>query len=650
MSARAGIGGAGRVALALALGLVAGRSRAASLSIETGVIVLGRTESATVTVRVDEPPGAEDRPLRLSVNVGSFSEPRRLGPGKYRATYLPPPTRFPQVALVAVWRETGPDARIDFLRLPLFGQTRLPVKARKGSRLRVEVGLDTFGPVTANARGEALVPIVVPPDVLEAKVTITDPNGGTTTKTVPVEVPPYNRLTAALVPHAILADGADWARVDVYYDLGGSRLAAGRVRVVPSIGTASLESAGKGLYAFRYVPPARTSAKDVQFRVSVDGDPRAAASARLSLGLNPPARVLVRAPPAPLAAGSGATALVGVLVLDASGLGLPAQEVAVTANGEPLGAPEYRGQGLYEVAFTAPRAYPPGGVVRLEARVKGAPAAGVANWQLEAPAAPRSVVARLAPSPVPADGRTDARLELDVRDAAGMPLEGAQLLVTASDGTVGALVPVAKGRYRAPYLPPQDLPDGAATLRVVDAAGTFERSLPLPLRRGRGRLLLGARGGWVHSLADLGTARAGVDLLVPFRVAGAPLFAGATATFATTSQDVSEAATGLETRSTATFVPVTLRLGAEIWAGRRAALSVGAGAVAAFARFETTAVSGQETGTGFGGTAFVALSIAAGPGQAFVEGAWSQVDVDAGSSRLPAGGVGVEAGYRLRVF
>ncbi len=50
------------------------------------------------------------------MNVGSFSEPMRLGPGKYRVTYVPPTTRFPQVALVAVWRETGTDARIDFKR------------------------------------------------------------------------------------------------------------------------------------------------------------------------------------------------------------------------------------------------------------------------------------------------------------------------------------------------------------------------------------------------------------------------------------------------------------------------------------------------------------------------------------------------------
>lgn len=639
-----------RVLSALAALAAGPAARPASLSIENGAIVLGRTESATVTVRVDEPPGAEDRPLRLAVNVGSFSEPRRLAAGKYRVTYLPPSTRFPQVALVAIWRETGPDARIDFLRMPLFGQSRLPVVARRGAEVTVGVGLGTFGPVTADRRGKAEVPIVVPPDAGDAKVWLKDRNGATVAKTVPVEVPRYNRLTAALVPHAIVGDGSAHARLDVYYDLGGAGLPADRVRVVPTTGRVTLESAAKGRYVYRFVPAAGADAREVRFDVAVDGDPRARASTRLTLGLPPPSRVVLRPPQAPLVAGSGARATLGVLVLDAAGLGLPGRKVIATANGEPLGSAVHRGEGLYEVAFPAPAAYPPGGVVRLEARVEGSDASAVANWQLQAPAAPRRVVAALAPSPVPADGRTAAVVELDVRDASGMPLEGAQLLLSASDGTVGRLAPVARGRYRAAYVPPERLPGASATLRVVDAAGTYERTLPLPLRRAPGRLLVGGRGGWVKGEGDLATTRAGLELAVPFRVRGAWLLAGATAGYATATQAVSDEVSGLQARSTATFVPVALRLAAELWAGRRLSLAVGAGALATFARFETSLASGTATAVGFGGQAFATVAVAAGPGELVLEGSWSQVRVEAETATLPAGGIGVEAGYRLRVF
>src|SRR3990172_1925611 len=155
-------------ALAASISATPSTSSTSSISVDGDAVVLGRTESAKVLVRVDEHP-AEDAPLlRLSVNVGSFSEPERVAPGQYRAVYVPPRTRFPQMALVAVWRETGPEARADFLRFPLFGTTRLAVKAPPGSAVSGKVGKDEFGPVAANAKGKAILPIVAPPGVRQA--------------------------------------------------------------------------------------------------------------------------------------------------------------------------------------------------------------------------------------------------------------------------------------------------------------------------------------------------------------------------------------------------------------------------------------------------------------------------------------------------
>ena len=143
-------------------------ARASFISVQGGAIVLGRTQAATVTIGVEEPPGTEDRPLRLSVNVGAFSEPVRIGPGKFKATYVPPPERYPQVALVAVWKETGPDARIDFIKFPLFGTTRVPVVSRNAVEVRAKIGFDSFGPVPADRKGRALIPVTVPPDFLHS--------------------------------------------------------------------------------------------------------------------------------------------------------------------------------------------------------------------------------------------------------------------------------------------------------------------------------------------------------------------------------------------------------------------------------------------------------------------------------------------------
>src|SRR5512143_1519086 len=306
--------------------------RASSISVHGGAIVLGKTPSATVTVGVLEAPGTEDRPLRLSVNVGAFSQPVRIGPGKYSATYVPPPERYPQVALVAVWKETGPDAQIDFLRLALFGTTTVDVKGQPGAAVTIVTPFERFGPVRIDAKGKAHVPIEVPPNIRTVEVHVKDPNGAATRRTVPIEVPHYNRLTAALVPYAITADGKDQVKLHVFYDLDGGARAPDRVSVEATAGKAAFERTQNGRFLYRYVPPLGTSAQDVRFAIGIDGDPVAKAAARVVLGLPAPAKVIVKPPLVAMAPGAKEPGTVSVLVMSAEGLGLPAKvQLAATA-------------------------------------------------------------------------------------------------------------------------------------------------------------------------------------------------------------------------------------------------------------------------------------------------------------------------------
>jgi hypothetical protein len=643
------------IARLAALALAAGPALAgaASLSIDGGAVVLGKTESVPITVRVDEPPGTEVLPLRLSVNVGSFSEPTRIGPGKYRTVYLPPATRYPQVALVAIWRESGPEARIDFLRLPLFGTTRIPVATKRGAKVSATLGFDTFGPVVADAKGNAAVPVAVPPEVSTAVLEIEEREGVSVKKTVPVEVPPYNRLTAALVPHAVVADGRSWVRLDVLYELGGVAVPPERIRVQPSLGTVALQGASGGRYSYRYVPPAGATASGVDFAVSVQGDAVAKATAHLSLGLPAAARVVIRPPEAKLVAGSRESAPVSLLVLDAQGMGLAEQRVRLTANGAPVGPLAHVGAGRYEAPWQPPAAYPAGGLVQFTATVErpsGGSIGGMANYQLAAAPRPASVRARFVPSPVPADGRTAALLQLDVRDVAGMPLAGAQLIPVVSDGTLSPLQERSPGRYEATYSPPDALPETDATLRVVDANGGFEQAVSVPLRLDPRRLLLGVRAGWSQSPGDAAGPRAGVEAWVPVRLGGATLALGATACYGAVERKVADAAGTLTSRSSADFLPVSLRLAYEALAGRRLSLSVGAGAIATFARFENTLAGPGQSGWGLGGVAFASGAMALGLGQAFLELSYAYAPVETDAFRLDAGGPAVMAGYRLGLF
>jgi hypothetical protein len=637
---------------ALLLLVGAAQARAASLSLEGNAVVLGRTESIGAVIRVDEPPGTEELPLRLSVNVGSFSDPVRIGPGKYRAVYVPPETRFPQVALVAVWRETGYDAHIDFLRIPLFGVTKIEVSAKPKSEVKASMGFDVFGPVRADRTGKAVIPLVVPPNVYQATVTVKEPNGAAASRMVPVEVPPYNRLTAALVPHAVVADGQNPTRLDVLYDLGGVDVSPDQVHVKASVGSVTFQRAARGLYVYQYLPPAGTSAKEVLLSVTVATDPTAGAKARLSLGLPPPARILIHPPGKSLVAGSGETATASALVLDSAGLGLAGQTVNFTANGQAITGPvRYAGSGVYEVPYPAPAAYPPGGLVQFQATATdhtGRSANGSANYQLLAAALPRSVSVRFSPSPVPADGRTEAEMVLDVRDAAGLPLARTQLILVASHGTLGKLTERGQGLYVASYVAPTSVPDSGGFVRVVDPSGAFERILPLPMREDPHRLLLGVRGGYTRGLGDLSGPRLGLDVIRPFRLGGNWLKAGLSLSYGKATRTVTSA--GQSGKSEADFVPVSLRLGWEVWSSRRLSVDLGAGALLTLARFKNALAVDSESATGFGGLGFLSAVLAVGPGSAFAEVSYSYAPANAPSYKLDAGGIGFDVGYRVGIF
>ena len=512
--------------LLVAVGLMSTSARASSLSLDRGPVVLGRTESVGVTIRVEEPPGSEERPLRLAVNVGSFSEITRVSRGVYRSAYVPPSTLFPQVALVAVWRETGPQAPIDFLRIPLYGATKIPVSAKPGSEVRLTVGIDDFGPVVVDAQGKSLIPANVAPGIQEATVHVQHKGVEPVTRKLPIEVPPYNRLTAAAVPHALTADGRSWARLDVFYDLGGVKFPPDRMKVKASIGSVAFIRAERGRYVYRFTPPLDTSAKEAKFTITLEGDPIASASASVRLGLPPANRAILKPPELALPADGHSTAPVSLLLLDAAGLGVPGARVDMAANGRPLPAALDKGDGTYESSFTAPVLYPPGGLIQFTARIsrERQPAlSALANYQLTAAAVPGSVTAQISPDPVPADGRTKAAVTLDVRDRAGLPLKNAQLLTVASHGTLGPLTEVGDGLYEASYTAPRRLPSGDAVVRVVDSAGSFDKSIDIPLRDNPHRLLIGAVVGLEHNLGDsqhgasgprpLGAAAARVELL-----------------------------------------------------------------------------------------------------------------------------------------
>jgi hypothetical protein len=635
-------------ATAVLLAAWAGAALAASISLQKGPVILGQDQEVGVTLRVDEIKGTEDLPLMLEVNVGSFGPVSRVGPGVFKTTYRLPKTLFPQVALVAAWRETGPEAPVDFLRIPLYGVTYVPVKAKPGAEVSVQAGMDPTPPTTVGRSGRVEVEVAVPPGVNQATISMRErKNGPLVQRQVPIEVPPYNRLTAALVPKAILADGESWARLELFYDQPGALLEPGEIKIQSSIGSASHEGLRAGRHVYRYQPPADTTQPEVKFQISILADPVAQAVAKLSLRLPPPARVVVRPPAEAIVADGKGAAEVVVQVYAASGLTLPRQEVELTANGERVGAPRYRGDGRYAFAYLAPAKWPKNGEIAFKAAIRGRPEiAGESKYHVEPAAVPAGMTARFTPDPVPADGRTEAEVIFEVSDAAGRPLKGAQLAFQAAAGKLSVVEDLGDGHYRARYTAPERV-DGEPVLTVRDVSGQFEKKLPLPLREAPKHFLVGIRAGATHSLGDLLGPRVGLDLLVPIRLGGVWLLAGVVASGGRATMEVADPALGLSSTSTALFGPASVRLGYELFAGRNLSVSIGAGGAVTAARFTTTLTGEIRHAYALGGLGYLELGYALGPGHLFFEVSYTYAPVKAGDFVLEAGGVGAELGYRF---
>src|SRR3989441_722127 len=124
--------------------------------------------------------------------------------------FATPDDGIPQVAIVMAVAA----GEVAWIALPLWAEGDAVVKTRPRGRITVEIGSQTFGPVTADPRGEVIVPVVVPPGVAQARQgKRMIPLGVPPTRTVHVAFGETGRATdraqtVAVYAIATTADGA----------------------------------------------------------------------------------------------------------------------------------------------------------------------------------------------------------------------------------------------------------------------------------------------------------------------------------------------------------------------------------------------------------------------------------------------------------
>ncbi|MBE4752448.1 hypothetical protein G4177_30205 [Corallococcus sp. ZKHCc1 1396] len=192
------------VLLGLSLAAVA-RAEPPEVEATPGHVVLGKDTAVVVRVRV--PRGAG--PVRAAASSGTWDAARVEGGAERVFRWTPPAVRHPLWAVLAFWVEDGRPPEVTPVLIPLLGRTTLDVSTAPGAEVVVAVGDARFGPVTADARGRAQVPVEVPPDTKEARVLATR-GALTTDRSAPLAVPAQRPLVVALTPDPLSPEDGGW--------------------------------------------------------------------------------------------------------------------------------------------------------------------------------------------------------------------------------------------------------------------------------------------------------------------------------------------------------------------------------------------------------------------------------------------------------
>lgn len=207
------------VVLLVSLALAAFPARAdgqgtVALKLSPAAPVKGRDTSALLEIEL---PVERPAPPVLRANVGQFEAIERVGPGRWRARYVLPTTRIPEVAIIvafAAWPyPQSADGAFGVLRVPIASAVEVPGRAERGASVVLTIAGVAYGPVTAAENGEFKLPVVVPPGFGIARVDTRDRAGNKHGSSIDLALPPTDQLACVVTPTLLPADGASRARL-----------------------------------------------------------------------------------------------------------------------------------------------------------------------------------------------------------------------------------------------------------------------------------------------------------------------------------------------------------------------------------------------------------------------------------------------------
>jgi hypothetical protein len=329
----------------------AGPGASLGIRAEPASLALGRGARAAIVVDADG-----DAAPTLSASVGRIEGVRPIAGGGYVGSYLPPREAYPQVAIVTAMTAD----RFGWVALPLVGRGIATARAPPGASIQVTIGAATFGPVRADGRGEARVPVIVPPGVRFAYHR---------DEPLDLRIPPTLHVHLAAGRSEVPADAtAEVPVVAVAVASDGSPRAGAPLEIFATHGEIELAEVAAGTFAGIWRVPAGAPGVVIATARLLD-EPGPSSAIRLSRPVGAPARIEIAGAPARASAEDDVPVTLRLGVTDAVGNPVAVEPRVETTVGSVSG-PVALGAGAWEAKLAFPREI--GSARRAEVTVRAA--------------------------------------------------------------------------------------------------------------------------------------------------------------------------------------------------------------------------------------------------------------------------------------
>ncbi len=477
----------------------AGRAPRIRIHCASERLLLGKDVQTRLRIELD----AEATDLQVLASRGEVGPVTRVAPGVFQATYVPPRQTYPQVAILAAVAHGAEGVMDGWTVLPLWGQGEAEVLTRAGRSASLRVGEKDYGPVTADPRGVARIPVEVPPGVHEASF-----EG----RRIDLGVPPLPLAQALAERRLLQADREQKVGVRIYTvtpEGKPHRRVAFSLRAPTGKVTVPVE-VEPGVYVAQWsVPPGPVG--PLELTGGVRGDRRWSFSVRVEREPGPARRFEMKLDRQELVAAEEAR--LGVEVSAWDGAGNPAR--ATLRLESSLGGRVMlmeRQPGQYAATLDVMPVFR--GHQQLELRLlaeAGAEPVLTRGVPLR-PAGPARVEVRPLQAAFVGDGQREATWRIAVADRFGNPVSAPAPVVVHTGGRPAAPLEREPGVYEVRFVPPATPMDQqeALEVRVGEARGQGR----LTLLHRRSPLAASARAGMVTNFADVVAVSLGAQVEV----------------------------------------------------------------------------------------------------------------------------------------